>query len=122
MYKKYNIMKVWFITGASRGFGRIWADAALRRGDKVVATARKLASIEDLKEKYGDNVLTLGLVFNEQMLQMWGKFPDMRLFDAVRALPEELRWRGPTDDFAAVCAAMDAPGIARRAEALAATR
>jgi NADP-dependent 3-hydroxy acid dehydrogenase YdfG len=54
-------MKVWFITGASRGFGRIWADAALKRGDKVAATARKLASIADLKEKYGENVLTLEL-------------------------------------------------------------
>lgn len=54
-------MKVWFITGASRGFGRIWAEAALQRGDKVAATARKLASIADLNEKYGDNVLTLEL-------------------------------------------------------------
>jgi NADP-dependent 3-hydroxy acid dehydrogenase YdfG len=53
--------KVWFITGASRGFGRVWADAALQRGDKVAATARKLESIADLKEKYGDNVLTLEL-------------------------------------------------------------
>jgi len=53
--------KVWFITGASRGFGRIWTDAALKRGDKVAATARKLASIADLKEKYGENVLTLEL-------------------------------------------------------------
>ncbi len=53
--------KVWFITGASRGFGRIWADAALKRGDKVAATARKLESIADLKEKYGENVLTLEL-------------------------------------------------------------
>ena len=53
--------KVWFITGASRGFGRVWADAALKRGDKVVATARKLSSIADLKEKYGANVLTLEL-------------------------------------------------------------
>ena len=53
--------KVWFITGASRGFGRVWADAALKRGDKVVATARKLESIADLKEKYGANVLTLEL-------------------------------------------------------------
>ncbi len=34
----------------------------------------------------------------------------------------DLRWGGPTPGFAAVCAAMDAPGIARRAEALAATR
>jgi NADP-dependent 3-hydroxy acid dehydrogenase YdfG len=53
--------KVWFITGASRGFGRVWADAALKRGDKVAATARTLASIGGLKEKYGANVLTLEL-------------------------------------------------------------
>lgn len=49
------------MTGTSRGFGRIWAEAALQRGDKVAATARKLASIADLNEKYGDNVLTLEL-------------------------------------------------------------
>ena len=59
MEKQKN--KVWFITGASRGFGRIWADAALKRGDKVAATARSLDSIAELKEKYGDNVLTLEL-------------------------------------------------------------
>ena len=53
--------KVWFITGASRGFGHVWAEAALKRGDKVAATARKLESIADLKEKYGENVLTLAL-------------------------------------------------------------
>ena len=53
--------KVWFITGASRGFGRVWVEAALKRGDKVAATARTLASIADLKEKYGANVLTLEL-------------------------------------------------------------
>jgi len=53
--------KVWFITGASRGFGRVWTEAALKRGDKVAATARNLASIADLKEKYGDHVLTLEL-------------------------------------------------------------
>jgi NAD(P)-dependent dehydrogenase (short-subunit alcohol dehydrogenase family) len=29
--------KTWFITGASRGFGRIWAEAALNRGDQVTA-------------------------------------------------------------------------------------
>jgi NADP-dependent 3-hydroxy acid dehydrogenase YdfG len=54
-------MKTWFITGASRGFGRVWTEAVLKRGDKVAATARSLASIADLKEKYGDRVLTLEL-------------------------------------------------------------
>ncbi|RWD60468.1 MAG: SDR family NAD(P)-dependent oxidoreductase [Mesorhizobium sp.] len=53
--------KVWFITGASRGFGRIWAEAALRRGDRVAASARNPASIADLKKSYGDAVLPLAL-------------------------------------------------------------
>jgi len=53
--------KVWFITGASRGFGRIWAEAALKRGDKVTATARKLEDIADLKERFGEAVLPLAL-------------------------------------------------------------
>lgn len=53
--------KVWFITGASRGLGRIWTEAALERGDKVAATARDLSSITALDNKYGDKVLTLQL-------------------------------------------------------------
>lgn len=53
--------KVWFITGASRGFGRVWTEAALKRGDKVAATARSLSSIADLKEEFGENILTLEL-------------------------------------------------------------
>lgn len=58
--------KVWFITGSSRGFGRIWAEAALQRGDKVAATARNLDSIADFNEKYGNNVLTLELDVTNQ--------------------------------------------------------
>lgn len=53
--------KVWFITGASRGFGRIWAEAALQRGDKVAATARTLAGVADLAERYGESVHPLAL-------------------------------------------------------------
>jgi NAD(P)-dependent dehydrogenase (short-subunit alcohol dehydrogenase family) len=54
-------MKVWFITGTSRGFGREWAQAALERGDKVAATARNVSTLDDLVEKYGDAVLPLAL-------------------------------------------------------------
>lgn len=54
-------MKVWFITGTSKGFGRIWAEAALARGDKVVATARNPETLKPLVEEYKKNVLTLGL-------------------------------------------------------------
>jgi NAD(P)-dependent dehydrogenase (short-subunit alcohol dehydrogenase family) len=53
--------KVWFITGSSKGFGRIWAEAALDRGDKVAATARDASTLEPLTEKYGDAVLALAL-------------------------------------------------------------
>jgi NAD(P)-dependent dehydrogenase (short-subunit alcohol dehydrogenase family) len=53
--------KVWFITGCSKGFGRIWAEAALERGDKVAATARDESTLAPLTEKYGDNVLALAL-------------------------------------------------------------
>ena len=59
-------MKIWFITGTSKGFGRVWAEAALERGDKVVATARNLDSLKELNEKYGDNVLTLALDVNNK--------------------------------------------------------
>jgi NADP-dependent 3-hydroxy acid dehydrogenase YdfG len=40
-------MRVWFITGASRGFGALIAAEALAAGDAVVATARSPKSIED---------------------------------------------------------------------------
>ena len=40
--------KVWFITGASKGFGREWTQAALERGDRVAATARRPADLEAL--------------------------------------------------------------------------
>jgi NAD(P)-dependent dehydrogenase (short-subunit alcohol dehydrogenase family) len=53
--------KVWFITGTSRGFGREWAIAALERGDKVAATARDTASLDDVTAKYGDAILPLQL-------------------------------------------------------------
>jgi NADP-dependent 3-hydroxy acid dehydrogenase YdfG len=53
--------KVWFVTGASGGFGRLWSEAALARGDKVVATARKPEALDSLVAEYGDAVLPLSL-------------------------------------------------------------
>ncbi len=53
--------KVWFITGTSKGFGRIWAEAALARGDRVAATARDAGTLAGLVETYGENVLPLRL-------------------------------------------------------------
>ncbi|APO67330.1 short-chain dehydrogenase protein [Rhizobium gallicum] len=45
-------MKVWFITGASRGFGALMTKEALAAGDAVVATARNPKSVTD---KFGDH-------------------------------------------------------------------
>lgn len=53
--------KVWFVTGASKGFGRIWTKAALKRGDKVAATARRIEDVDDLRAAHGDRVLPLAL-------------------------------------------------------------
>jgi NAD(P)-dependent dehydrogenase (short-subunit alcohol dehydrogenase family) len=64
------MQKTWFITGASRGFGRIWAEAALNRGDRVTATARKLTDVTDLANRFGDAVLPLALdVTNSEQVQ-----------------------------------------------------
>lgn len=53
--------KVWFITGTSKGFGRIWAEAAMTRGDRVAATARDASTLDDLAAKYGDLLLPIEL-------------------------------------------------------------
>src|ERR1700733_8646458 len=53
--------KVWFITGTSKGFGRVWAEAALARGDQVAATARDVKSLDALGKRFGAQVATLAL-------------------------------------------------------------
>jgi NAD(P)-dependent dehydrogenase (short-subunit alcohol dehydrogenase family) len=44
--------RVWFITGTSTGFGHLLAKELLRRGDRVIATARDLSKAEDLVQQY----------------------------------------------------------------------
>src|SRR5271170_2362340 len=53
--------RVWFINGASTGFGRLLAEQTLRAGHKVVATARKPEQIADLGYHYSDRCLVLPL-------------------------------------------------------------
>ncbi|MEO5910711.1 MAG: SDR family NAD(P)-dependent oxidoreductase [Pelobium sp.] len=53
--------KTIIITGASRGFGRIWAEAFLKRGDNVVATSRNKDNLHDLVHRYEGSVLVLEL-------------------------------------------------------------
>ncbi|EMF01456.1 SDR family NAD(P)-dependent oxidoreductase [Streptomyces mobaraensis NBRC 13819 = DSM 40847] len=53
--------QTWFITGSSRGFGRSLAVAALKAGDRVVATARRPGQLAELVERFGDRVLPVAL-------------------------------------------------------------
>jgi NAD(P)-dependent dehydrogenase (short-subunit alcohol dehydrogenase family) len=58
--------RTWFITGASRGFGREWSIAALERGDSVAATARDRSTLDDLVERFGDKILPIQLDVNDR--------------------------------------------------------
>ena len=53
--------RVWFITGASSGFGRALAEAALKRGDNAVVCARRKAALDSLASPYGKSALAIEL-------------------------------------------------------------
>ena len=53
--------RVWFVTGASSGFGRALSEAVLDRGDRLIATARDPEAIKDLVERDPRRVLALQL-------------------------------------------------------------
>ncbi len=53
--------KTWIITGSARGLGRAILTAALERGDAVLATARDVARLADLKALHGDRLQPFAL-------------------------------------------------------------
>jgi NAD(P)-dependent dehydrogenase (short-subunit alcohol dehydrogenase family) len=53
--------RIWLITGASRGLGRSFTQAALAAGDRVAATARDTSSLDDLVAAHGDAILPIAL-------------------------------------------------------------
>ena len=56
-----NQPRVWLITGASSGFGRAIAEAALAAGDIVVAAARRTDALADLVASAPERVTALAL-------------------------------------------------------------
>jgi NAD(P)-dependent dehydrogenase (short-subunit alcohol dehydrogenase family) len=50
--------KVWLVTGSSSGLGRDIAEAVLGAGDRLLATARDPQQLNDLVERYGEQVST----------------------------------------------------------------
>jgi NAD(P)-dependent dehydrogenase (short-subunit alcohol dehydrogenase family) len=53
--------RVWLITGANSGFGQAITKAAVAAGDVVVATARRLSTLDDLVAAHPDQVEALPL-------------------------------------------------------------
>jgi len=53
--------RTWFVTGAGRGLGRAFVVAALEVGDRVAATARTPAVLDDVAAAYGDQLVVLPL-------------------------------------------------------------
>ncbi|GAB2603730.1 SDR family oxidoreductase [Streptomyces capparidis] len=53
--------RVWFVTGASRGLGRAFTEAALAAGDRVVAAARDVGPLDALVAASGGRLLALSL-------------------------------------------------------------
>ncbi|HEU5028621.1 MAG TPA: oxidoreductase [Spirillospora sp.] len=53
--------RVWLITGATSGFGRAIAEAALAAGDTVVAAARRPQALADLAERHPGRVNAVAL-------------------------------------------------------------
>jgi NAD(P)-dependent dehydrogenase (short-subunit alcohol dehydrogenase family) len=53
--------KVWLVTGAARGLGRLISEAVLAAGDRLVAGARDPERLADLVERYGDRIRPVAL-------------------------------------------------------------
>ena len=54
-------MSTWLITGCSTGLGRAFAEAALDAGHDVVVTARDLAAVTPLTDRYPGSALPVAL-------------------------------------------------------------
>lgn len=78
--------KVWFITGCSTGFGRLLAEAALERGDRVVATARDEGKIIDLTDKYPQTALALTVDVSDRDTILIGVQDAMQTFGQIDVL------------------------------------
>ncbi len=113
-----NASPVWFITGASSGFGRAFAAYALSRQYRVVATARNLKTVDAIAEQHPDRVLVLRMDVNKgtqideavrQTLTRFGRVDVLinnagyGIVGAVEETPEEeLRAQMETNFFGAV--------------------
>ena len=58
---KTTTERIWLITGASSGFGRALAEAAVAAGDRVIGAARRPDALADLATEHPDSVESVQL-------------------------------------------------------------
>lgn len=119
-----NNSTVWFITGASSGFGRAMAQYATSKGYKVVATARRKEKLEELAQTAPDQIkaITMDVTNREQVkkgiqeaIEGFGKIDVLvnnagyGIVGALEETPEEeLRKQMETNFFGAVAVTQEA--------------
>lgn len=53
--------QIWLITGSARGLGRAFTETVLTAGHSVVAGARNVRQLEDLRARFGEKILPVSL-------------------------------------------------------------
>ncbi|MDO1501626.1 oxidoreductase [Winogradskyella maritima] len=110
--------KVWFITGASSGFGKAFAQYAVSQGYNVVATARRQEKLEQLAKAAPEQILPISMDVTERAeiknavqkaIEKYGKIDVLinnagyGIVGALEETPEkELRSQMETNFFGAV--------------------
>lgn len=62
--------KVWLITGCSSGFGQLFVPAIVARGDKVIATARNISSLQAHSDDANVRLLQLDVTASQKDLNL----------------------------------------------------
>jgi NAD(P)-dependent dehydrogenase (short-subunit alcohol dehydrogenase family) len=78
--------RTWFITGINSGFGRHMTEQLLAAGSRVAGTVRKAGSVDDLVQKYGDQLWVghLDVTGTEQIREVVNRaFADLGRIDVV---------------------------------------
>jgi NAD(P)-dependent dehydrogenase (short-subunit alcohol dehydrogenase family) len=78
--------RVWFITGASSGFGRALAEAVIARGERVVAAARRREALSELAARASGRVLALTLDVTDEAARRAGVAEAIDAFGRIDVL------------------------------------
>ncbi|WP_199432111.1 SDR family NAD(P)-dependent oxidoreductase [Qaidamihabitans albus] len=62
--------RVWLVTGASRGLGRAFTEAALGAGDRVIGTARDVTPLDELADQHVERLVTFPLDVSDRSAVM----------------------------------------------------